>query len=286
MNSAPDIGLFFGRFHPVLLHLPIGLLVALAGLELFGLLPRFRQATEARRPMLLMLVPAAIITVACGWLLSRGGGYDQETVDLHFYTGIGVAVLSVVLLWLQGRGRVMGYRLGLLATLGLLSISSHNGGTLTHGKGYLTRHAPEPFRTWFGLEAGASASALPQGMSPDAAVHAVFIQPILQRTCVGCHGPEKSKGGLRCDSLETLLTGGDTGPALVAGNGAESLLIQRIQLPLADDEHMPPEGKPQPTAEEILVLRWWIDSGASESVLLRDLERSEEVQAALASLVE
>lgn len=284
MNSAPDIGLFFGRFHPLLLHLPIGFLVVLAGLELLAFLPGFRNATEARRPILLMLAPAAIFTAVCGWLLSRGGGYDQELVDLHFYTGVGVAVLSVALLWLQGRARLLGYRLGLVATLGVLVFASHNGGSLTHGKGYLTRHAPEPFRTWLHVDSVLSPASATLGGSGDTAVYGVYIQPIFERNCVGCHGPEKSKGGLRCDSIEGLRTGGDGGPVIVAGNAAESLLIHRVSLPLEDDDHMPPDGKPQPTAQELAVLRWWIDSGASDAATLEDLKPSSEVQAALGSL--
>ncbi|MCP5521368.1 MAG: hypothetical protein H7A46_07455 [Verrucomicrobiales bacterium] len=284
MNPASDVGLFFGRFHPLLLHLPIGFLVALAGLEVLAILPRFRQATEARRPILLMLVPAVVLTVVCGWLLSRGGGYDQDLVDFHFYTGIGVGVLSVALLWLQGRGRVLGYRLGLAATLGLMLVSSHKGGTLTHGRGYLTRHAPEPLRTWLGTGPVDPAAAAAGGEDAGPGVYAGYVRPILERNCVGCHGPEKAKGGLRCDSVEALLTGGDTGPVLVAGRAADSLLVQRIHLPLTDDEHMPPEGKPQPTVQEVAVLRWWIDTGASESASVSQLKPSPDVQALLDGL--
>ena len=69
------------------------------------------------------------------------------------------------------------------------------------------------------------------------------------------------EGGLRVDSLEALLKGGTTGPALVAGKTGESLMVKRLLLPLDHEEHMPPEGKPQPTPAEITILQWWTESG-------------------------
>ena len=88
------------------------------------------------------------------------------------------------------------------------------------------------------------------------------IQPLLEKNCIKCHGPEKQKGGLRVDSLAALLKGGNDGPVLVKGNAHESSLIQRLLLPVEDEDHMPPEGKPQPTLAEIVALQWWIDRGA------------------------
>jgi mono/diheme cytochrome c family protein len=93
-------------------------------------------------------------------------------------------------------------------------------------------------------------------------VFAEVIQPILLQRCSACHGPEKHKADLRVDSLEALLKGGKSGPALVAGQASDSPMIHRLLLPLNDEDHMPPEGKPQPTLAEIVALEWWIDRGA------------------------
>src|SRR6266566_3079493 len=54
------------------------------------------------------------------------------------------------------------------------------------------------------------------------------IQPILSNSCYECHGPEKQKAGLRLDQKDTALKGGDTGPLLVPGKSAESLLIEAV----------------------------------------------------------
>ncbi len=87
------------------------------------------------------------------------------------------------------------------------------------------------------------------------------IQPLLSRHCAKCHGPEKSKSGYRLDRRETALQGGDSGePAIVPGKGAESPLIERV-AGLDPDTAMPPKG-PRLTAEQIGLLRAWIDQGA------------------------
>jgi hypothetical protein len=88
------------------------------------------------------------------------------------------------------------------------------------------------------------------------------VQPILVQRCGSCHGPEKQKAELRLDSLEGLLKGGHSGPALVAGKPGESLIIKRLLLPVSDEDHMPPDGKPQPASAEITILQWWIESAA------------------------
>ena len=79
------------------------------------------------------------------------------------------------------------------------------------------------------------------------------------------------------ESYETLLKGGKNGPVLIAGKAFDSPMIHRLLLPLNDDDHMPPEGKPQPTAAEIAVLQWWIDNGAPPDKTVGDLKPGTEV---------
>lgn len=96
----------------------------------------------------------------------------------------------------------------------------------------------------------------------DAKLFAAHIQPILSDYCVSCHGAEKTKGGLRLDSLEHALKGGESGPAFVAHDSKRSAIIERMVLPADDEDHMPPGNKPQPAPELVQLLRWWIDQGA------------------------
>ncbi len=84
------------------------------------------------------------------------------------------------------------------------------------------------------------------------------IRPVLIENCVGCHGSEKQSGSLRVDQLESLLAGGDTGPALVPGSPDRSLLIKAIKR--NDELKMPPEDPL--TARKIELLEQWIAMGA------------------------
>lgn len=84
------------------------------------------------------------------------------------------------------------------------------------------------------------------------------IRPLLLDHCIKCHGPEKSSGGLRLDSREAMLKGGDSGPALVPGKPEDSLMIR--VLGYVSDLKMPPKAKlPDP---EIAKLSRWIKEGA------------------------
>lgn len=87
------------------------------------------------------------------------------------------------------------------------------------------------------------------------------VQPILEKNCVKCHGPEKQKGKLRLDSKEAAMKGGKDGAVLVAGDAAKSELHRRIALPPGDDDIMPNEGDPL-TREQIDLIREWINQGA------------------------
>ena len=90
--------------------------------------------------------------------------------------------------------------------------------------------------------------------------YATQIKPLLATKCFACHGALKQESGLRLDAASLIRTGGDSGPVIVAENSPESHLIQRVT---ADDERMPPEGEGEPlTAEQIALLRRWIDEGA------------------------
>jgi hypothetical protein len=82
------------------------------------------------------------------------------------------------------------------------------------------------------------------------------VAPLVAARCLECHSGTEPEGGLNLSARESVLTGGDSGPAVVPGNAGESLLWQRIQ-----DEEMPPE-KPL-TAAERATLKAWIDRGAA-----------------------
>ncbi len=87
------------------------------------------------------------------------------------------------------------------------------------------------------------------------------IQPILERNCVRCHNGEKTKGGLRMDTRELIMQGGDTADAIVPGDPAASELLVRLHLRPIDDGVMPDEGRALDPAE-VAILDEWVKAGA------------------------
>ncbi len=84
------------------------------------------------------------------------------------------------------------------------------------------------------------------------------VRPILSARCLGCHGPEKHKGGLRLDSRQGLMAGGTSGPAVVPGNPDESALVDAVNY--GEAYQMPPKSKLP--AHEIATLTDWVKRGA------------------------
>jgi mono/diheme cytochrome c family protein len=89
------------------------------------------------------------------------------------------------------------------------------------------------------------------------------VRPILERSCFGCHGPEKQKSGYRLDVRDIAIKGGDTGkPAIVPHNAGASPLIRYVSG--KDEEMQMPPAKseaPRLTAAEVQTLRDWINAG-------------------------
>ena len=87
------------------------------------------------------------------------------------------------------------------------------------------------------------------------------IRPILENSCLRCHGPQKPKGRYRLDNRADALKGGANDVDILPGNSAKSPLIHYVAYLVADEE-MPPVGKgDQLTAEQVGLLRAWIDQG-------------------------
>jgi hypothetical protein len=117
----------------------------------------------------------------------------------------------------------------------------------------------------------------------DPLVYTGIVKPILANTCVSCHGEKKQKKMLRLDSLAAIMKGGKDGAVVVPGNADKSDLVDRIELDLDDDDHMPPKGKPQLSDKEILILEWWVKAGAPGDVPLSSLKAPDDVKAAIHS---
>jgi uncharacterized membrane protein len=292
-QERSSLAVFFGRLHPLFLHFPIALLAVVPLMEIGGFFRRGRHLRASVGFILWLTVAGSVAATVLGWLLARAGGYSGELVNDHMLGGclLSMAVLLAALLRRQlvRRGPVsvgILYPVVLAAALGLLVWTSHQGGQLTHGERYLEEHMPAPLRRWLGLPEREKKSARPPaaGEAAPAAAGATGapvarpvsffderIMPAFDRTCVSCHNPNKTKGGLRMDAYEHLLAGGDSGPSIVPGDAARSELYRRITLPHDDEEFMPTDGKKPLTAEETKWIEQWINAGASPDAPLSEL---------------
>lgn len=120
-----------------------------------------------------------------------------------------------------------------------------------------------PFAALTWAVASANAAAAATAPLPPAATRVVRfaedIKSLIEASCINCHAHGQKKGGFRLDTREWLLQGGESGPAVAVGQSAESYLIQLV-AGLEPDKLMPAKG-PKLTAEQIGLLRAWIDQG-------------------------
>jgi hypothetical protein len=92
------------------------------------------------------------------------------------------------------------------------------------------------------------------------------VAPILDKFCATCHNEDEDHPSqLFMDSYESLMKGGKHGQAVKPGNARESLLMQKMDAEPPFGKKMPPSKKLIPTAEQVEVLRQWIDQGAKKN---------------------
>jgi uncharacterized membrane protein len=247
---------FLGRFHPLLVHLPIGLIVLLPLLEFAG--TKRQSLREAAGFVLQLALAACVLSIIFGLLLAYGSGEIGTTVTRHMRGGIVLAIelllcLAVRRSWLAGQ-RSGSYFILLTAALVTLGWTAHHGGSLTHGSNYLTRYMPPTLKKFL---APSAVSSHPNSF------FARHIYTVLDTKCVVCHGTNKEQGGLRLDSYESLMAGGKDGIVIAPRNPDGSLLLKKVTLPPTDPHFMPAEGRTPLTPEEIARIRAWVLQGAS-----------------------
>jgi uncharacterized membrane protein len=249
---------FFGRLHPMLVHLPIGILILVVALMFFF---EFKKKKVSRSVLNFSLGAGALSAIASaltGYLLSLTGEYDETSLSRHKWLGISVALISFVLWYLFSSGRVKRRSLKLFSVLllVLLTGAGHLGASLTHGSDYLT----EPLSAMAkGEQQAINLASMDLNKTP---FYGDVIKPIFDKRCTSCHGEGKQKGKLRLDKPEYIVNGGKSGLVIEPGKQDEGELLYRIHLPLKDKDHMPPKEKPQLTEQELRLIRLWIESGA------------------------
>ncbi|MEM9717596.1 MAG: c-type cytochrome domain-containing protein [Bacteroidota bacterium] len=289
MNEASDIVLFLGRFHPLVVHLPIGFLLLGGLFAWMGRKEKYAALNDAVGIILLLGALSSIVAAILGYLLSMGGGYEESTLFWHKWLGIGVGVAAILAYILYKSPSFIPKAIGKPAyvgtfalMLGMLGYTGHLGGSLTHGSAYLTQYMPNGMRAIAGLPPRVKKERRIVTNLDSAQIFADVVQPIIEARCVSCHNENKTKGGLLMTSFASLMEGGKHGEVIKAGNAAQSELFHRVTLPEEDEHFMPPEGKKPLTDDQKAILEWWIASGAPEIEVLGTLALSEDIRPVLA----
>lgn len=249
LNSITDLG---GRMHPVVVHLPIGILLLVCLYYIFARTEKRQSQHSFISIALLGGMLTAIAACTSGWLLANSGDYDEAVVAPHQWMGIVTAIVATIA-YVIHRFQIKFLKAVMILLVICITVAGHLGGSITHGADYLV--AP--------LQNTAAATEF-KGITnvQEALVYTDIIKPILSAKCYSCHGSSKQKGKLRLDEPAHILKGGKGGIAVDWNHAEKSMLIERLLLPQSDEDHMPPKEKPQLTRQEIDLLHWWVNSGA------------------------
>lgn len=270
---------FVGSFHPLLLHLPIGLWFAVCALMLASALVRDSVPRSIVYGMTILTFVSAILTFSAGFILYLGGGYGRASIALHMYSSLVFLISLAIFLISYGNANRPSFEwLSAGVTTAALLIAGHAGGVITHGDPFdrapwriFAERANEEFKS---VDAVASVRIFDS-----------LVIPILEDKCMACHGIERAKGKLKMNTYAALLKGGSKGACLLPGDAAGSLMIQRINLPLDDTKRMPPADKEQLSLDEAAFLEWWVSAALPEEQSIESTSFPSEQQAYVQSIM-
>ena len=262
---------YLGKFHPVVLHLPIGALLFTFLIALVALKEDKPFRTTIKMGLIFSFF-GALVSSILGYLLYQAGGYEEAAVKNHMILGW-TTTACIAILWAlfeQVSFKKIFFPFFVISVT-ILSVTGHYGGQITHGQQYL---------------------ALPQEGENVITINVDSIQlyeqavaKIFDKKCVSCHNFSKRKGGLALHQPLAILEGGELGLPFTVGNALESRIIEYAGLPLEDDLHMPPQGRPQLTSSELNVLSYWVDQGAKFDGTISFKSFPEQVQKSFAQFL-
>jgi uncharacterized membrane protein len=266
-----DFLYFLGRFHVLVLHLPIGIIVAVFVLEWLALKEKYKYL-EAASPFLWgAMALSALVTVLLGYLHFAEGSFVGSSANEHRMFGTAVGLIAMAVALLRTSSFADNYRPvffpASVLLLVLVSITGHFGGNLTHGSTYLVEFAPQPIRSLAGLAPRRTVTSV-SSADPFADV----VGPMFADRCSSCHNEDKKENDLNLTTYEGVMRGGENGKVIAPGNTEQSELLRRITRDPSDEEFMPAEGKTPLTARQVEIIRWWIGAGAPSGVTIDTLE--------------
>jgi uncharacterized membrane protein/mono/diheme cytochrome c family protein len=259
-----------GRLHPLLVHLPIGILI-------FGMMLVFwpKKPPTSFNPVIrlafLMGGVSSILAGISGVMQYQFEGFTWDSIQNHLIAGLLTAIGSFYLFSHIKDSTLFSSKIKIqIAVLFLvLTVTGHLGGNISRGDTYLIEVLPAEIQVWTGQKIEPQKPLeIPEQDWEELAFYDDVIQPILNQNCKSCHNPKNLKGALNLTSFEDLQKGGENGAVIQAGNPQLSVLYAHMTLPLEDEDHMPPREKRQPAKEEIELIRAWITSGAAQNTTL------------------
>jgi uncharacterized membrane protein/mono/diheme cytochrome c family protein len=280
-----------GRLHPIAVHLPIGVILFAAFLEVMIMFKKHAAYRQAIQLSLLIGLIAGIFSAVSGLMLSADGDHASSLLLRHQWVAMGVLCLTGFA-WFKHAGLlqnpikkdILSFRILLFANVLLLLLATYFGASLTHGTSYWSTEAStKTTKTLLKNKTTSLAQEPEPALEPDPALvldnEQLFtnsetssleqqadlqlqVRTILAHSCYDCHGPEKVKGDLRLDHIDLIMKGGESGPVVVPGNANASELYKRISLPEGHEDIMPSKGK-KLTEQEIRVIALWINTGAA-----------------------
>ena len=254
---------FIGRFHPLVVHFPIALVLLVPVFQLVGRRPQFSYLRASCGFLLGLATFAATAAATLGWCLGRSGGYSGPLVTQHMWGGV-LLTLTCWLCWvlrprLSQSEALFGIPLAIAVVL--VAWTGYRGGQLSLGADHLTEHMPAGLRHMLGVSDRRTALS----KADPNTFYGARVQPIFGARCVSCHGPDKHKADLRLDTYQGVMRGGKDGPVVQAGNTQGSDLLRRIALPANHDDFMP-KGKKALSSDEVKLIELWIGAGASDTL--------------------
>jgi len=271
---------FIGRFHPLMVHLPIGFI-------LIAILLEWRKADDTPSKAIsyawLLSAISSGIAALMGWFLANEGVYDNWTLFAHRWLGIFIGILSLYA-WYIRRDKKPSTLLRRVTNIGsliIILITGHLGSNMTHGSDYLLEHAPSPIQKMLGY--GVVSNDYQQYSNPAmVSVYNDLIKPTLERKCWSCHNEDSKNGGLDMSSVQALQKGGDNGQVVIARD-ISSEIIHRVTLPPSSSKYMPTSGTNM-TYQEIKLLEWWIAEGANYDIKANQIQTDPSIQATIQDL--
>ena len=271
---------FLGRFHPLLVHLPIGFLILAILIEIYCSIFRIRINQSIINFTWFVAFFSSVLTTILGLLIAETGHYIDENLFMHKIFGLSLTGITFIS-WFLRLSIFSNLFSSSLKTLSnviivvLLTLTGHYGGNLTHGETYLVDYAPEQIK-----ELVVNKNKNIELEIDSVKIYNDLIQPIFNQKCVSCHNKEISRGNLNMDSYSNLLKGGSSGNPINKSDPRKSLLIKRITMPTSELKYMPPDGEPV-SFDEIKTLIWWINNFDKSNENLASLKVEDDIKESL-----